>query len=375
MAKVVFIIPDAWTLFSDPPRTSGGAELDLFNIANGLARREHQCVFIVSRPRRDDTQPEWRPKSNNVETASKHSLRKISLFTRVPIVGGVLNTMRLWLTLSRERPDAVMVKGAGLMVFQVGLWAKITRTKFLWRASHEQNFEPAFLKRRWWYWPYRLGLKWANTIICQTHDQRRLLNRNFGLDGDVVYNGHPIPKSTQIIPMSKRRGIIWVGRGQQIKQPLLAVEIAERFPTVPMTLIVGDPNAPLNGAIRVKAGQYPNITLYENIPLDQAEALVASSRVAVLTSLKEGLSNFFIQSLKWQVPMVSLHVNPDNLMNEKYGSVFCNGSLKVMEESIAKILSDDRFASQLSIAAGKAAKKFFSIEKVIDYYERILRHS
>ncbi len=359
MKKIVFIAPTAWPLFTESPRAPGGAELDLFNIATALTKRNYDCLFLISH-------------TGNYLPAQRDGVASRMTFYQLPFIGPLVNTLNLWRILWEERPSVVMVKGAGAIVFQVGLWSKITHTYFVWRASHEQNFDPSVIGRRSWYLLYRLGLTWANAILCQTQDQVQLLEKNFHQTGVVIYNGHKLPPQKELVPFESRQGIVWIGRTKAIKQPFVGLAMAKHFPATPFIMILGDGDEQLRQKVHNAARSLPNVTIHDTLSLVQTERLLSHGSLFVLTSLREGMPNVLLQALKWEVPVVSLHVNPDNLIKEANGGVYCRGSEQQMQQALEHILTNTVYARKLARAARKAAENYFSIDAILPQYERLI---
>ena len=99
------------------------------------------------------------------------------------------------------------------------------------------------------------------------------------------------------------------------------------------------------------------------LSIEEVNEILAKVHIFVNTSLSEGFANTFIQAWMREVPVVSLHVNPDNVfLKENVG--FWAGSFKRMVEGILDLVNNPQKIVEMGQAACEYAMKKHSIENV-----------
>jgi len=97
----------------------------------------------------------------------------------------------------------------------------------------------------------------------------------------------------------------------------------------------------------------------------------AFSKLLVNTSLIEGFSNTFIEAWLHGLPVITLEVDPDNLIKEhSLGKV--PGSMEQMEADIKILMSDDKLWSLMSKKCRLFASEKFDIKEKVNALENSL---
>ena len=90
------------------------------------------------------------------------------------------------------------------------------------------------------------------------------------------------------------------------------------------------------------------------------------------TSRYEGFSNTFIQAWRRKVPVVSLDVNPDNVLNREGIGLFSDGSYGKLKESVLTLIRDEELMSDMAKHAQEyalARHSIANIERLIDIFD------
>ena len=165
------------------------------------------------------------------------------------------------------------------------------------------------------------GLRHAHQIVTQTEQQATLLQRHYGRTADaVIPNFHP--KATEVIDKSGSISVLWVANFKPWKQPEVFVRIAAalsdlrdvHFYMVGLQA-TGSGDRAWNHGLMTAIGRTPNLTYLGSQSQAEVNRLLARSHIFVNTSLYEGFPNTFIQAWQRKVPVVSLHVNPDCVLD------------------------------------------------------------
>ncbi len=199
----------------------------------------------------------------------------------------------------------------------------------------------------------RYGLLRADVIIAQNLDQQNALRRNFHRSSVLIPTGHPVPQGP--FPKSAIPSAIWVANIKPLKQLEVFLELAAALRGLNANFTyVGRPDA---GRYQKKiariAQDLPNVTYAGEVSNDKANDLIAGSSVLVNTSLHEGNPNTFIQAWMRETPVVSLCVNPDNVLAEHRIGLF-SGTFSRLVEDVRFLLQDEKER----IDCGKRARAY-----------------
>jgi glycosyltransferase involved in cell wall biosynthesis len=169
------------------------------------------------------------------------------------------------------------------------------------------------LSSRWDKFLYRLGLRLADKITVQSHQQNLMLDRQFGLKGSLIKNFslHPSKRNAA----DQKKTILWVSTIKQLKRPKLFLQLAEAFPDESFIMIGGAKTGEtdLYDKVREKAQAISNLDFLGFQPLNVTEQYFDQCKIFINTSEKEGFPNTFLQAWRRGIPVVS-SVDPDQII-------------------------------------------------------------
>lgn len=270
--------------------------------------------------------------------------------------------------LRRLDPDVVYTRTSGAYVGFVARYCRRYGKRHVHHIAHMEDVLPGRLVIR--RSPlarldrpiYEYGLRSADAIIAQAEYQARLLEMHFGRScSAVIPNFHPAPPD--VMKDCEGRLVVWVSNLKPAKQPEAFIELANRCAGKLGTqfLMVGaiqDPKyryvesyTQANGSVRYLGSQ----------SLEEVSQLLTKARLFVNTSQEagEGFPNTFIQAWLRRVPVVSLHVNPDRLLDGARFGVYCGGSMDRLEENVLDLMANQEKLEALGAEARRLALRMF----------------
>ena len=209
----------------------------------------------------------------------------------------------------------------------------------------------------------RYGIKTADKIIAQTYSQQKLLNKNFNRDSTVIPNGHPVP-----LPPFKKTNppiIAWIANIKQLKQPEIFIKLAEKCQ---------DLNAQFVYAGRPANGEYQNMLIRETkkldnlnylgeIPFEKTNELLSKASIIVNTSTYEGFPNPYIQAWMRETPVVSLNVDPDDLL-KRYEIGLHSKTFEQLVKDVRYLVENEDVRKEMGKRAREYAVEHHDIEKI-----------
>jgi glycosyltransferase involved in cell wall biosynthesis len=101
-------------------------------------------------------------------------------------------------------------------------------------------------------------------------------------------------------------------------------------------IIVGEPGDQASKGYYEELKKFPNVTIKGRLSHLEAVSLISNAKALINTSDYEGFSNVFLEAWATGVPVISLNVNPDNIIKKFNLGICCEGDLKRMKMCIER---------------------------------------
>lgn len=208
------------------------------------------------------------------------------------------------------------------------------------------------------------GIKNTTYIIGQTKYQNDLLKKNFGRDCDyIVPNFHPEPKNE--IRKEEPIKIVWVANIKKFKRPELFIKLSEEFQAnkeVKFLMIGRKNNGKLQSELENKIAKLSNLNYLGEKSIEQVNRILCHSHIFVHTSLSEGFPNTYIQAWMREIPVVTLNVDPDDLLKKKKIG-FHSRSFDQMVKHIRYLIENEDSRKEIGRRAREYAIENHTVEK------------
>jgi len=204
---------------------------------------------------------------------------------------------------------------------------------------------------------YRAGLKLAAEVIANGKTIKEKLSK-FTKRKIMVIN---VPMNLDGKKGMKRKYIIWVGRADHLKRPDLFVKLAQQLPEEQFLMI-------LSG--KFEPPKEKNITVLKDIPYEKMNDYYASSKLIVQTSETEGFPNVFLEAWKNRTPVVSLFVNPDNVLTEHKTGLY-SGTFEQLVKDVKLLLNNPEKWKECSENGHEYVIKEHDISKIMEEYKKL----
>lgn len=328
--KVCFISPLGYGLYS--PKGGypfGGAEVQFYLLANQLAQDVTFEVSVLTTVREDSGREQYGAlrvftRKGRDRLALPVGMSLASWMSR--IAGFLRAFLEMGCQLRQIDADVFLHAGAGVEVGAYALLCRLMRKRFIFfiassaDLSGSQGAVTGPLK-----WLFPLGVRLAHAVVCRTVDQQSLLQARYRRSGVLIRTGHPLPPR-QAVPGPY---VLWVGRGNPLKQPEMFLDLAGRMPRHRFVMVIAreDLHFDLLTKVRARAAMLGNLELYEDVSWSKIDNYFARARVFVNTSTYEGFPNTFVQAALHGAPVVSWRVDPDQLLSSRQLGLCAGDSL------------------------------------------------
>jgi glycosyltransferase involved in cell wall biosynthesis len=335
-----------------PSGVLGGAEFQIQCLLEELLPSQRYDISYIAR----GVDPGFRP--------AGYRIVRIGNRTRQPRLGYGMDAVPLYSALRRLRPQVIYQRVACGYSGICAYYARRNRVRMIWHVAHDaevsrQTLDPGLNPIR----PIldaasiRYTIRNVTHIVTQTESQRQLLEANHHRHADaVVPNFHPEPRED--LNKTGPPTVLWVANFKRWKRPELFVELAERLSDLTDThfVMVGD----LAGAgprwyasIMQRITSLPNLEYLGSQPQSEINRLLSRAHVLVNTSVSEGFPNTFIQAWMRAVPVVSLSVDPDGVL-EREALGFRADSPELMAAYVRRLVVE----SALRTEYGERARRY-----------------
>lgn len=354
--KICIILPTHYAAFM------GGAQYQAKCILDGLlASHQYEIYYLARR-----VNPDFKPDGYEIiKISDDGGLRRLGFF---------VDSFKLYNLLKKIKPDVIYQRIACAYTGISAYYAKHSGCKLIWHVAHVNDVTPGkhtislnpiseYIDKRY----VEYGLRNATYIVAQTEEQSELLHMHYGRYADkVIPNLHPEP--TEIIDKTDPVTVVWIANFKPWKQPEAFIRLARDLRHIQNTRFI------MIGAMQGGDREWRDTLLKEIDGLDNLEylgrkeqdeinALLARSHIFVNTSLHEGFANTFIQAWMREVPVISLHVNPDNIF-DRYDVGYYSGSYNEMRSQVESLILDTDKRTESGSNAKNYAFEHHSLQNI-----------
>ncbi|MFC2094591.1 glycosyltransferase family 4 protein, partial [Bacteroidota bacterium] len=179
-----------------------------------------------------------------------------------------------------------------------------------------------------------------------------------------IYNSHPLAPA---LIGTRKNQIVFIATMKSFKHPELFCDIAGNLiDSYYNFIIIGENYSDLGKAQKLLSFMDENKIMYRGImELSEVNKLLAETKLFVNTSSEEGFPNTFIQAWLRGVPVVSLNVDPDNLIREERLGFVCNGDINTAVEKISYLMENEDIWEEYSSRCYTFAINNFDLKKTV----------
>lgn len=287
---------------------------------------------------------------------------------------------KIFQILQKEKPDVVYQRVGYSATGIASKYCKNHNSKMIWHIANRPDAVPFQFKfSKTVLFDYvekkfaEYGMKNTNYIIAQTEYQNELLKKNYRRSCDIILpNFHPNPEEKTERKMPVR--VVWVSNIKRFKQPEMYVNLADMFRNdskVEFVMIGRSGLHKFQQTFNEKINKLKQFNYKGELPIEEVNRILAESHILINTSLYEGFPNTFIQAWMRKVPVISLNVDPDDIIKDnKIG--FHSNTFEQLVTDTKTLIENNKLREEMGERAQKIAFEKFSmknIEKIINLIE------
>jgi len=356
--KICFISRQAYPYLSNENHNSaGGAELQESLLAKEFTKNGHEISFIVGDYGQDNCIV-----FDKIKIYKGFSSYKKNIFYKLsePIL--FLNL------LSKINADVYYRRTPHNISFLIGLFCRLKNKKFIFAAGSDSHFQKEELDKMGLLFRffYRTSLILADIFIVQNSFQKEKARELFGIDAVIIKNIIELPN--EISKKNNNPIVAFVGSILEYKQPEIFIELAREIRDTNHYIIGPCNNKNYYDSLKEKAQDISNLKFCDYLPREKILELYKKDIVLVNTSRFEGFPNTFLEAWAYGNPVVSLNVDPDDVIC-RYKLGFHSKEKYKLIEDLNNIIKNKKLREELGKNGREYVQQNHSIRKIMGKYE------
>ncbi len=361
MKTICFVLPKY------APENIGGAELQVYYLARALANINFQVHYI--REQRHNALPA--PVHENIVL---HTIPRQKYFFM-----HFLNLPFIWMEMNTIKADYWYVRVSMWNLALVQFVASYTGGKVIWACSHDREvstFKPRTshpIKRIFERAEHTFFIKALKKTACklvQTTKQQKLLQQVYALESTVLQNSHPVPALKKT---ARKAAVLWVANMRDFKRPHLFIELAKELAPYSISCIMvgaADNKALKTELLNVQQA-YSNFQYLGALPVAEVYEQLQTCKLLINTSTEEGFPNTFIQAWLSGVPVLTLGVDPADII-KTHGLGTVTSSIEEMKQKTTELLNNEEEWLKYSERSRQYAVDHFDITSYVKKFITII---
>jgi glycosyltransferase involved in cell wall biosynthesis len=331
-------------------KTDGGGELQLALLAKALARVGHEVVVIDFQTDEDFITADG-IKVYRINGWNK-GIRIIRTFThRLP---------QIYLSLKAQKADAYYCRIRDFRHILAFWAARKVKAKFILGLASDLDAMNFFMRLKYHHLAFAGGLwgffndllieivyPWllrkADLVLVQHEGQKDILQKK--RIKSVVFPNLFDLITTPVIAGSSHEDFIYVGELDKRKGFAEFFEIVQKAPSHTFK-VVGQPRDKTGDLYCEKLKSYDNVTLFGRLNHSETIFQIANSKALISTSPMEGFPNVFIEAWANGIPVLSLYVDPGEIIKKEELGEVTHGDLDKLVQAMDNVQTSDEFAKR-----------------------------
>lgn len=324
-------------------KTTGGAELQQIKYAEALSKKNYDVSLITYKNKKND---QLNSKLNYYYVYNRQKLK------RYP---SILKYYLIWKKLKSINADVYLYRaGSPSIVSLFSIIHNKKSVKFLASDSEINNEiieNKNFIDSLFFRIATKFDLYFSDLVISQSKKQSTLLKQNKWINSPIITN--IIENQDEKANNRKKKHILWVGKINSNKNPLLFIDIAKKFPINNFLMIGKVQNKSLFNKMEKELRKVKNCQFLGPIHHNSLREYYIDAFFLINTSKTEGFPNVFLEAWQYSIPVVSLNVDPDGVIS-KYKLGFYSKNRNNLIKDVQKLIID----KDLRINLGKNGKRY-----------------
>lgn len=371
MKKILFVTRYHFT------RHTGGAELKCWILAEEFARRGWDVHYVSENDRPDKLKElsgvklHWLPENPDWKTCNRDGVARVMQEIQPDVVYN--RVFDLYTAHAVElAPKGCVTIWAAAAALDGTIWPYI---KAMYEARPLRQFVIKFPQALFVRYRALRAARKAKLTLVQLDDHGEML-RDHGIRSELVHNCIVIGEQDKVQTHEGTPMVLWVGSVKPWKRPELFFELCKRCADLNAQFVmIGQVYSPASEQLLNKAlEESPNFEYAGFVPPERIREYYRKAHVFVSTSLAEGFPNTFTEAWMFGVPVLSLDVNPNNMLTRDGLGVYVTNA-DDLERELRKLLASPDLRREIGARARKFTIKEFDLKANVTKLEKLIEEA
>lgn len=371
MARLAFFTLNAYSMLTGgDTKDVGGAQLQQILVGKELASRGHEVFFVEY-----DTGNKLEQTVDGIQVVLKPEPRGNELRRAATVLMGTLHVCR------RIDPDVCYRRVLDFEILGLSAWCRVSGRRFVYGIAHDDeltddptHFDRGIKSTRPYVWLTRKAISAADAVVAQNSHQLSLANRRLRTAVYQIPNCYS-PTDPEPLPElvnGEKPVVLWVARFTQFKRPDVVIELADELPELLFVMVGSAADQDLYERIEAEAAERANVRFEGFVPFSEIDRYFVSMDMFLNTSDIEGFPNTFLQSWAYHKPVISLRVDPDDVITANDLGFVANGSVDDLCDYLRTLAGERSRQIEMGEAAYRVFQENYTVEAIADDYEEVL---
>lgn len=275
-----------------------------------------------------------------------------------------MNFWRLLSTIMTIRADTYVQRTLSPFSGVLAVMTRLLRKQFVYMMANSAEADgrhPIFQKSGMHVLAWLL-FRFSGIVITQNQYQELYLKKRYGRSSVLLRSSMPLRE----LRYTSRGHALWIGRLEpSFKQPEKYLDLAERLPSVKFVMVAPEATGKREfyKTIEHRAKGIPNLSFRGFVPNDEVNALCHSAFALVNTSWQEGFPATFAEAANNATPIISLAVNPDNVITDNNMGFVCDDNMDQLVDRVQELSEDPDLVRSLGDRARTYAEEYHDVRK------------
>jgi glycosyltransferase involved in cell wall biosynthesis len=274
--------------------------------------------------------------------------------------------------------DIYMLPGCSNISAELAFYCQQRHKTYIFLSGSDGDYQPTFKEQPpdtvLYYGAIAhllvYAIEHATVHVVQNEHQAQLLQTHYSRDSLVVKN--PIDLTRSFAKEAEPDTVLWVGKADRVKRPEIMLELARHCPEYHFTMIMTRSHADIFERCMAEASVLPNVTILDYVPFQEVERYFARAKLFVNTSVFEGFPNTFLQAAKYAVPLVSLQVDPGEMLSRHGCGLLCAGDFDCLQEQVRRLMTISTLYADTSAKCIEYVRTHHDKDKIVPQFETLL---